>query len=90
MLTKSPILIANQLSKYEYLLAKLTEFSRLNCYLFLLLHTSVSKVKRHWLTAAVIPAFITGHPVITKWGDYSTFDITIIAINLSEQPWEYF
>ena len=24
-------------------------------------------------TAAVIPVFITGHPVITKWGNYSIF-----------------
>ena len=37
-------------------------------------------------TAAVIPVFITGHPVfiagrtvVTKWGDYSTFDIPTVA-----------
>ena len=34
--------------------------------------------------AAVIPVFITGHPVTTKWGDYSTFDIPTVAKYLSE------
>ena len=36
-------------------------------------------------TAAVISVFITGCPVITKWGDHSTFDIPTIAEYLSEQ-----
>ena len=36
-----------------------------------------------WPTAAVIPVFITGRPVITKWGDYSTFDIPTVAEYLS-------
>ena len=36
-------------------------------------------------TAAVIPVFITGRPVITKWGDYSTSDISIVAEYLLEQ-----
>ena len=35
-------------------------------------------------TAAMIPVFITGHPVITKWGDYSTF-VTTVAEYLSDQ-----
>ena len=34
-----------------------------------------------WQTAAVIPVFITGRPVITKWGDYSTFNIPIVVVN---------
>ena len=28
-----------------------------------------------WPTATVIPVFITGRQVITKWGNYSTFNI---------------
>jgi len=35
-------------------------------------------------TAAVIPVSITGHPVITKWGDNST-----VAEYLSEKLWKY-
>ena len=35
-----------------------------------------SKIFRtSWLTVAVIPVFITGCPVITKWGDNGTFVI---------------
>ena len=36
----------------------------------------------------MIPVFITGRPVITKWDDYSTFDILTVAEYLSEQLWE--
>ena len=28
-----------------------------------------------------------GRPIITKWGDYSTFDIPTVAEYLSEQLW---
>ena len=38
---------------------------------------------------AVIPVFTSGGPVIKKWDDYSTFDITTDAEYLSEQLWEY-
>ena len=38
----------------------------------------------YWLTAAVIPVFITGHPVITKWGNYSTFNIFAVVEYLSK------
>ena len=31
-------------------------------------------------TATVIPVFITGHPVITKWGDYITFNIPTTVV----------
>ena len=34
--------------------------------------------------AAMINVFITGCPVITKWGDKSTFDIPTAAEYLSE------
>ena len=40
-------------------------------------------------TAAVIPVFITGHPIITKWGDYSKFNNQTDAKHLSEQLWEW-
>ena len=30
-------------------------------------------------TAAEIPIFITGHPVITKWDDYSTSNIPTVV-----------
>ena len=36
-------------------------------------------------TAAMIPVFATGRPIITKWGDYSTFYIPKVAEYLSEQ-----
>ena len=36
-------------------------------------------------TAAVILVFITGHPIIKKWDDYSTFDIPKIAEYLLKQ-----
>ena len=39
-------------------------------------------------TAAVILVFITGHPIITEWGDYSIFDIPTFAQYLLEQLWE--
>ena len=32
-------------------------------------------LKYHRPTEAVIPVFIMGCPLITKWGDYSTFNI---------------
>ena len=35
---------------------------------------------RFWPIAAVIPVVITGHPVITKWGDYSTLDISTVVL----------
>ena len=46
------------------------------------------KIGSYWPTAGTIPNFITGHPVITKWGDYSTFDIPKVTEYLSEQLWE--
>ena len=38
-------------------------------------------------TAAVIPVLIMGRPVITKWGDYSAFDISTVDQYLSKKPW---
>ena len=40
-------------------------------------------------TTAVIPVFITGRPIMTKWGDYSTFDIPTIVLKGIQQLWEY-
>jgi len=36
----------------------------------------------NWPTAAmnVIPVFISGHPVVTKLGDYSTFNISAVVL----------
>ena len=39
----------------------------------------------YWPTAAMIPVFITGRPVITKWGDYSTFDIPTVVLRDIQQ-----
>ena len=41
--------------------------------------------KESMAKVAVIPVFKTGRPVVTKWGDYSTFDIPTVAEHLSEQ-----
>ena len=38
-----------------------------------------------WPTAAMIPV---GRPIITKWDEYSTFDIPTVAEYLLEQLWE--
>ena len=46
------------------------------------------RIKTFWPIAAVIPVLITGCPVITKWGDYSSFNIPTVAGYLSEQLWE--
>ena len=39
-------------------------------------------------TAAVIPVTIKGHPVITKWGDDSTFNLPIVVLKDIQQLWE--
>ena len=49
---------------------------------------TLSNLNALWPTAAVIPVFITGCPVITRWSDYNTFEIPTIAENLLEQLWE--
>jgi len=36
-------------------------------------------------TAALIPVFLTWCPVVTKWGDYDTFNNPTVAEYLSEQ-----
>ena len=36
----------------------------------------------------MIPIFTTGRLIITKWGNFSTFDIPIVAEYLIEQLWE--
>ena len=43
----------------------------------------------YWQTAAVIPLFIMGHPVITKRDDYSTFYISSVFLKNVQQLWEY-
>ena len=39
-------------------------------------------------TANVIPVFITGRPVIIKWGDHSAFNIPIVVLKDIQQLWE--
>ena len=31
-------------------------------------------------TAALIPVFLTGRPIIAKWGDYSTFKVPKVVL----------
>ena len=47
-----------------------------------------TKVDDPWPRAAVIPVFITGHPVITKWGNCSTFNILTVVLKDIQQLWE--
>ena len=35
---------------------------------------------RQWSTAAEIPVFITGRPIITRWDDYSTDNIPTVIL----------
>ena len=44
----------------------------------------ISVFNIHTPKAAVIHIFITGHPVIAKWGDYNTFNIPTAAEYISE------
>ena len=44
--------------------------------------------KSHRPTAVVFLVFITGFPVITKWGDYSTFNIPRVVLKVIQQLWE--
>ena len=39
----------------------------------------------YWPIAAVIPVFITGHPVIMKWGNYNTFNIPTFVLKDIQQ-----
>ena len=38
--------------------------------------------------AALIPVFIMMHPFITKWGNYSTFEIPTGVLKDIQQVWE--
>ena len=41
-----------------------------------------------WPTAAVIPVFISGRPIIKKWADHSTVNIPTVILKDIQQLWE--
>ena len=44
------------------------------------METYVVEHKKQAPSAAVIPVFITGRPIITEWGDNSTFNIPTVIL----------